>query len=77
MKNKTEIKKKLGHFKVWEHQANKANLARILGKLGKIGKLGREISFKKFEKAEWELQKLTLIFNSSCRCTSGQNRNWR
>ena len=44
MKNKIEIKKKLGHFKVWEVQANEANLAR---NVGKIGKLGREISFTK------------------------------
>ena len=34
MKNKIEIKKKSGHFKVWEDQARN------------LGKLGREISFK-------------------------------
>ena len=41
MKNIIEIKTKLGHFKVWEDQAN------LTRNLGKIGNLGREISFKK------------------------------
>ena len=44
MKNKIEIKKKLGDLNVlWD----KANLARNPGKLGKIGTLCMEILFQK------------------------------
>ena len=43
MKNKFEIKKKLGHFKVSEDWVI---WARYLGKLDEIGQLGREFHFK-------------------------------
>ena len=41
MKNKIEMQKKLGYFKVLQDQANQAQY------LDKLGKLDREISFKK------------------------------
>ena len=45
MKNKFEIKKKLGYFKVLEDQVNLANLANQARHLAKLGKLNRKVSF--------------------------------